>query len=395
MKNRFNIRQILSLILAITMFSACSQTKEERAQEQMGIILDSTKAVGLAVAVVKDGEIIYSATFGKKSIEEGSPIAQDDIFRIASISKSFTTTALMTLVEREKLALDMDVSDLIGFQVRNPKFPDVVITLKMLLSHSSSLNDTQGYFRLDYLNPATNPDFAKCYNDYQPGSKYEYCNLGFNTIGAIVEKYAGVRFDNYVVEALLKPLGLYANFNPDSLDAAKFVPLYSYEPIDTLEGSERIFKHQPMAYVSRAKEIDSAYVMGYSTPLFSPTGGMKISAYDLARYMLMHMNYGEVPATGVRIISEESAKMMQAPVIETGTGEFYCLALRTSENLIPGEKMVGHTGSAYGLYSAMFFEPQKRFGIVMMTNGYSPKYKDGFTTIQGDVTRALYEIFIK
>jgi CubicO group peptidase (beta-lactamase class C family) len=122
---------------------------------------------------------------------------------------------------------------------------------------------------------------------------------------------------------------------------------------------------------------------------------MKISAYDLARYMVMHMNYGEVPATGVRIISEESAKLMQAPVIETGTGEFYCLALRTSENLIAGEKMVGHTGSAYGLYSAMFFEPQKRFGIVMMTNGYSPKYKDGFTTIQGDVTRALYEIFIK
>jgi len=57
--------------------------------------------------------------------------------------------------------------------------------------------------------------------------------------------------------------------------------------------------------------------------------------------------------------------------------------------------MVGHTGSAYGLYSAMFFEPNKKFGFVMMTNGCDPVYKDGFTTIQGDVIRALYEIYIK
>ncbi len=395
MKNRFNNRQILSLILAITLFSACSQTKEEKAQEDISKIMESTGAVGVAVAVVKDGEIIYSATFGKKSLEEGTAISQDDIFRIASISKSFTTTALMTLVEQGKLDINMDVSDLAGFKIRNPKFPDVVITLKMLLAHSSSMNDSQGYFRLDILNPEMNPDYGKCYNDYEPGTKYEYCNLAFNTIGAIVEKYSGVRFDNYVAEVVMRPLGLTGGFNVDSIDASKFVTLYSKEKIDTTEGAESLFRPQPAAYMSRAKDIDSGYVMGFSTPLFSPTGGMKVSAHDLARYMVMHMNYGVVPATGVRVISEESAKLMQSPVIETNAGEFYCLALRTSENLIPGEKMVGHTGSAYGLYSAMFFEPEKRFGFVMMTNGCAPEYKDGFTVIQGDVIRALYNVFVK
>jgi CubicO group peptidase (beta-lactamase class C family) len=395
MKNRFNIRQIMSLILAITMFTACGQTKEERAQEEISKIMESTGAVGLAVAVVKDGEIIYSATFGKKSLEEGTAISQDDIFRIASISKSFTTTALMTLVEQGKLDIDMDVSDLVGFKVRNPKYPEVVITLKKLLSHTSGMNDTQGYFRLDVLNPEKNPDYGKCYNDYEPGTKYEYCNLGFNTIGAIVEKYAGVRFDNYIADKILKPLSLTANFNVDSLDASKFVTLYNKEAVDTTEGAEKIFIPQPAAYLSRAKDIDSGYVMGYSTPLFSPTGGMKISAHDLARYMVMHMNYGVVPSTGVRVLSEESAKLMQSPVVETSEGEFYCLALRTTNRLIPGETMVGHTGSAYGLYSAMFFEPEKRFGFVMMTNGCPPEYKDGFTVIQGDVIRALYEVFIK
>jgi hypothetical protein len=57
--------------------------------------------------------------------------------------------------------------------------------------------------------------------------------------------------------------------------------------------------------------------------------------------------------------------------------------------------MTGHTGSAYGLFSAMFFEPQKGFGFVMITNGYDPKYEDGFTVIQRDVIRALYDVFVK
>lgn len=395
MKKRFNLRYLVSMLLVLAVVPACTKTYEKRVQEAVDVILDTTKAVGLAVAVVKDGKIVYTASFGKKNIEQGSTIAKEDIFRIASISKSFTTTALMTLVEKGSVGLDMDVSDLIGFKVRNPKFPEVVITVKMLLSHTASLNDTQGYFKLDVLNPEKNPDFAKCYNDYEPGTKYEYCNLGFNTIGAIVEKYSGVRFDNYVREVVLKPLGLYAGFNPDSLDSTRFVTLYNYEPVDTLPGSEKIFKPQPMAYVSRAKDIDSGYVMGYSTPLFSPTGGMKISAQGLAQYMIMHMNYGADPVSGVRIISEESAKLMQTPVVVTKDENTYCLALTKVKNLIPGETMTGHTGSAYGLYSAMFFEPEKKFGFVMITNGCPPVYKNGFTTIQGDVIRALYDIFIK
>ena len=85
---------------------------------------------------------------------------------------------------------------------------------------------------------------------------------------------------------------------------------------------------------------------------------------------------------------------MQAPVIETSPGETYGMSLRQSTKLIPGEIMTGHTGSAYGLYSAMFFQPEKGFGIVMMTNGCQPVYKDGFVTIQLETIRALYNIFI-
>lgn len=398
MKKSNTIIKKISLALTLTAvalftFNCSVDTTEMAADGKIKRIMEETGAVGLAVAVVKDGEIIFSNTYGYKNLETKEAIAEDDLFRIASISKSFTTTALMTLVEQGKLSLDDDVSDLAGFAVRNPEYPDKVITLKMLLSHTSSLSDSQGYFELDVLNPETNPDYAKCYNDYEPGSQYEYCNLGFNTIGAIVEKYSEERFDNFIRKTVLDPMNLYANFNPDSLDRDKFVTLYSYNEADSAAGTEAGFTPSPAAYASRSEIIENDYVHGYSTPVFSPTGGMKISARGLAAYMAMHMNHGTDPVTGTQIISEESARLMQTPVIDRGEGETYCLALRTTENLIEGEVMTGHTGSAYGLFSAMFFQPEKKIGIVMMTNGCKPEYKDGFTLIQGEVIRALYETF--
>ena len=396
MKIRLNVSFFVTFLAMTMLIFACTpKTPEQVANEKIMQIMEKTGAVGLSVAVVQNCQIIFSNSYGLKDIESNTPLTQDQLFRIASISKSFTTTALMTLVDQGKISLDTDVSDLVGFKVRNPKFPEVVIDLKKLLSHTASLNDSQGYFNLDVFNPTTNPDYAKCYNDYQPGTQYEYCNLAFNTIGAIVEKYSGVRFDNYIAQTILKPLGLEASFNPDSLDASKFVTLYDYKQADSAAGTAAAFVANPQAYASRAKIIDSAYVMGYSTPIFSPTGGMKISANGLAKYMTMHMFYGTDPATGVQIISKESAKLMQTPFIETEPGENYCFALETTEKLIPGEVMTGHTGSAYGLYSAMFFEPVKGFGFVMMTNGCNPVYKDGFTEIQGDVIRALYDVFVK
>ncbi len=385
------IKQLLflGLVLTIISFSAVSckkLSKEELATKELRNIMTNNSAVGLSVAVVKDGKIIFVKSLGKKSIEDNSDIDTTDIFRIASISKSFTTTALMQLVDKGKLSLDQDVSELIGFKVRNPKFPDIPITVKMLLSHSSSLCDSLGYFQLDVANPEKNPGYARAYHSYAPGTQYDYCNLGFNILGSLVEKLSGVRFDNYVRDNVLMPLGLYGNFNVDSLDASKFVTLYNRD-------SAKNFIAQPDAYKSRSKEIDSGYVMGYSTPLFSPTGGMKISAKDLAKYMTMHMNYGVLDS--VRIISEECSRNMQTPVIDVDEWNKYGMALKTTTSLIPGEIMVGHTGSAYGVYSAMFFEPEKKFGFVMITNGCAPVYKDGYTVIQGDVVRALYNIFVK
>ena len=309
-------------------------------------IMNDLDVIGLGVAVVANGKIIYKNSWGYKNLETKTPLAEDDIFRIASISKSFTATSIMQLAEKGMIDLDADISDLVGFKVRNPHFPDVKITPYMLLSHTSSIGDMQGYFRMDVLDPSKNPDWEKCYYKFRPGTKYIYCNLNYNTLGTVLERVSHIRFDQYVVGNVLKPLGLgYAGYWVESLDQSKFVTLYEKDKNGNWEP-------QPEAYAPRTKEIAN-YQFGYSAPIFSPTGGMKINPVGLAKVMMMHMGLGTSPE-GVKIMSSESALLMQSRFTETGSEEgykggrpvYYGFALGNNKDLIDGKTMVGDTGGA-------------------------------------------------
>lgn len=370
---------VLFFLLLVLGTSYAQQSLEQKITAAM----ENVNAVGLSVAVVKKGKIIYQEAFGTKNLATGMPLQSSDMFRIASISKSFSATAIMQLVEQKRLTLDDDISDLIGFKVRNPKYPDTKITMRMMLSHTSSLNDSQGYFVLDVIHPDKNKDVAKCFNNYQPGTDYMYCNLNFNMIGTVIEKLSGERFDRYIAHHILKPLGLDGGFCVDSLDQSRFASLYEY--------SEGEFTEQPTAYHPR-REVIANYVMGYTTPVFSPTGGMKMSAPDLARYMTMHMNYGK--SGKKRIISRKSAKLMQTPVLAKSE---YGFALHERHKIIPGKKLVGHTGSAYGLYSYMFFDPKEKFGVVAITNGRKDIIEESTLGVGflPEITKLLYDELIK
>lgn len=370
-------------ILLLLFLGSITVAFSQDVKQKVNAIAERYSAVGVAYVVVKDGQIIHSDAVGYKDLEQKTQLsASQDLFRIASISKSFTATAWMQLVEANKISLDTDFGTLIGFPVRNPSFPDKVITLRMLLSHTSSINDKNGYFNLDAINPANNPDWKEGYNTYEPGTQYEYCNLNFNMAGAALERAVGVRFDTYIKQQILTPLGLNGGYCIDSLDKTAFANIYEYDR------QKQRFEAQPAAYAARREELKS-YKLGYTTPVFSPTGGMKISAEDLARYMIMHMGFGK--SAGVRIIGDLASKIMQTPVNqESGYG----LALRQNDNFILGKTMVGHTGSAYGLYSAMFFHPEERFGIVAITNGCKQVFEDDEPVLLEEIANCLYQHFI-
>lgn len=378
-----NFFKSIFTVFFLIAISISAFAQNENFESDVQNIMKNYEAVGLSMAVVKKGKIVYNKAFGLKDNTTNESLNTSHIFRIASISKSFSATSIMQLAEQGKLSLDDDISDLVGFTVRNPNFPDQKITLKMLMSHTSSINDSQGYFTLDAINPAKNPDWKNCYSKYAPGTAYAYCNLNYNMIGAVIEKYSGIRFDNYVKQRILNPLGLYGGYNIDSLDASRFATLHEYN------AKTKTLSPSPLAYAARREERLN-YQMGYTTPIFSPTGGMKISSNDLAKYMIMHMNFGK--SNGVKIISKKSSKLMQTKVSEE---EGYGLALTNSDDIIPGEMMTGHTGSAYGLYSAMFFNPKKKFGFVVITNGCNPKYSNGMNELLRTSLNSLYDNFIR
>ena len=386
---RINHLFLIVAAMATLCATSCTSSVEKRTNEAIQQVMDEFQAVGVSAVVVKDGQIVYNQSFGYKDLETQTPLCNDDMMRIASISKSFTATGLMQLVEKGIISLDDDVSDLIGFQIRNPHHPEVPITLRMILSHTASIRDKEDYSTLDHLNPAVYGDCVESYYEYKPGEGYNYSNLGLNLAGTILEKASGIRFDQYVKDNVILPLGLVGGHNVDNLDANKLVSLYNCIDGQYVKSN---------AYGSVAHRLEN-YVMGYSAPMFSPTGGVKISARDLATYMMMHMNYGEL--NGVRIISEESAKTMQTPVWmkQNPAEDQYGLCLYEFVDYIddeqynqPGQYPIGHEGDAYGLRSVMIWSPADGWGIVAMTNGYTPIEGKEF---RQTLANAIYKAYIK
>lgn len=352
---------VISILLSVVCLTSCANHEQERIRRFETDVEQVRKDLGnisLQMVIVKDNKVVYSKALGVKNVETGEPLKEDNLFRIASISKSFTTTSLLQLAELGKVSLSTDVSTLAGFPVRNPRYPDIPVTLEMLLSHTSSLNDNEGYFTIDVLNPATNPDYTLCYNDYAPGEGYEYCNLNINIAGTFIEKLSGERFDLYVQRHILNPLSIYGGYCVDSLDATRFASLYEEDETGSFVCVD------DEAYAPRSKRIRD-YRFGYDTPVFSPTGGMKMSALSLARYMTVHMNYGTSP-DGVRILSEESARTMQQP---RSDDENYGLSLWQTTLYSDTVTLTGHTGGAYGMRSAMFFNPEKKYGFIVISGG--------------------------
>ena len=297
------MKLLLNLLAFITagLFN-CSQYKGSLEEEIRKVMADYN-AIGASVVVVKENKICYHNTFGYNPDYNDTtlrnPIPDDGIFWIASVSKTFISTAIMQLVERESLDLDDDINKYLKFKVRNPNFPDVPITVRMLLWHRSSLNDKHYGWTLKMLYSGDKKIYEESFNDYKPGDKYEYCNLNYSLLGAIIENVSRMRFDEYIEKNICSPLGLNASFNLEKIDSTKLVKAYLYDK------KKKRFKLDKSIYSYKYvnKEMKD-YASGYSTASLSPAGGMKISAEGLAQWMMVHMNYGEL--NGKQIISKKS-----------------------------------------------------------------------------------------
>jgi CubicO group peptidase (beta-lactamase class C family) len=334
----------------------------------------------------------------------------DDPVRIASISKLVVALGVMRLVEEGKLDLDRDVSDYLGWSLRNPAFPDRAITLRLLLSHRSSLKDD-----VDYAVPlgteirARLAEPAAFDSAHPPGAYFRYSNLNFPVIASVMERTAGERFEALMARLVLRPLGLDACFNWTTCsDAAVARAAVLYEP-DGRVIRDNLGGTRPDCPVLAPDGCDlSTYVPGSNGALFSPQGGLRISARDLATVGRLLLDRGQ--HQGVRFLSEASIGTLVTPAwrYDGANGEtdrgFYCAyGLAVQELPGPGDicrddlfaaewVMIGHAGDAYGVRSGLWVDLENGIGIAFFATGNGddpPRGRSAYRTIEERLARHL------
>lgn len=379
-------------VFLIIVIAGMVQALNGQLQEAVEKIRSDYNLMGISVATVCDGKITGTYHAGLRDFERNLPVDQNTKYRIASISKLVMTTAMMKLYDRKLLDLDEDVSTYLGFRLRNPAHPDKPISVRMLLLHTGSINEGSGYdpfLMATYNNVSNPPSFSdllvpggKYYTEDMwrkeaPGEYYTYCNANFGLAGTVIERITGQRFEEYMQQTLFIPLGITGSYIPEGVtDINNLAALYRGEEGKWVSQTDN-FKG-----VMASPRDFSGYVTGTNAAVFSPQGGLRISAGELARVMILHLNKGKYE--GDRIISAKSIRLMHKPQwIYNGTNGdtegrrpgSRGLSVHILPDLLPGDPlpkrshMIGHTGSAYGLNSAFFFDPKGKYGFVFMMNG--------------------------
>ena len=313
-------------------------------------------------------------------------VTAEDPVRIASISKLVVALGVMRMVEAGQLDLDADVSELLGWRVRNPAFPNAPVTLRHLLSHRSGLVDPEEY-RVPLGDRLADVIARPALWDMRraPGSYFRYSNVAFPVIASVMEKAGGERFDRLMQRLVLAPLKLDACFNWSTCSDAKIarhVVLYRASGEVALDDLGRT---PPDCPVIAKDGCDLAgYRLGENGALFSPQGGLRASMRDLAVIGAMLLRNDGSFLKPASIAELERAAWRFDGANGDTSGGFYCqygLAVTTlptardgcADDLFgDGRTRIGHAGEAYGLRSGLWIDRATGTGVAFFATATPP-----------------------
>ena len=321
-----------------------------------------------ALITTKEDGIIWKQNYGSANIALNQPVEDSTMFLIASVSKTVVATAIMQFWEADSFDLDDNINDYLdSFQVHIPSYPNDTITFRMIMNHTSSIKDNWSWldllticgdspvpldaFLINYFTPG-----GTYYNQYSnfrnspPGTVYEYSNVAICLLAYIVERFSGIPFDQYCQENIFNPLDMHrTSWFLDGLDTTAIATPYLWS------GNQYI----PYCH--------------YGSPDY-PDGQLRTTKIDLEHFMAAYMNWGIF--NSARILDSATVDLILSdhlgypiPVY----GDIQGLVWYKSAEL-NNRWPWGHHGGWLGCRTAMFFQQDEQWGIILFMNS-SPTYQ--------------------
>jgi len=297
---------------------------------------------GATIAIVKDGALLFAKGYGYADYEMKRPVsAETTLFRPGSVSKLFTWTAVMQLVEQGKVDLDRDVNAYLDFKI--PEAFGKPVTLKNLLSHTPGFEERLKQLFVTGSEKPSLGDYLKSHTPkriFPPGTKTAYSNYGAATAGYIVERVSGRPFPQYIDENIFKPLGM---------SRSTFV-----QPLPAALASQ----------MSNGYKLASDGPKPFEIVGPDPAGSMSATATDMARFMIAHL--GGQPGD-TQILRPETLQLMHSRLFEVHPAA-NAMAYGFYEESRNGHRIIGHAGDTVYFHSDLHLIPDSNFGLFVSYN---------------------------
>ncbi len=340
------LRLLLTILASAAAVSAqqktLSQEKRLEIEKAVSTFMSANSVPGMGAAVVLDGEPVWSAGFGMADLEDSAPATSSTLFRLGSLSKPITATALLQLWEHGKLDLDAPV------QKYCPAFPqkEWPITSRELLGHLGGIRhynrDGKGDIPEDSARHFASMEeslqiFAADPLVAKPGTKFNYSTYGYTLLGCVLEGAASQKYMDFVRENIFKPASM-AQTQADDF--------FTIIPHRT-----RWYHKDKSEIVRNAGVLDSSYKI--------PGGGLISSADDMARF--------EAAMLADKLVKRPARDLMWTPQkTPDGKSTGYALGWGISDKF--GIHIVAHTGGQQGTSTAFVLVPERRAGVIVLAN---------------------------
>ena len=375
------MKRFLAFLLALLIPLCVLAEEPEPTEEPAGVDLLVDQQFGRRshqvhcgeIVVARDGKIIYQRSFGYlDGTNRTVPVTSDNYYRIASVSKLVTATAVMRLVELGEWDLDENIGTYLGgdnpFFAASRRYPKVGITTRMLMSHTSCIwvdRFAEKPPMIKFLMPKTSN--IEYFYEEKPGTKYHYSNYAAGMLGCMIEVITGQRLDDAVTELIFDRMGIDAAYSPDYLNYP-----------------DRITSEVEREY-SDGIDIDHDYVFSY--------GNCWMRCMDLCRIGMMLCDGGVYE--GRRILEEDTVQQMISSQMGVGgitvDSPYGLNVQRVNIPTFDSELMFyGHQGMSGNCLCAVYFNPETRFVFAMTSVCTDPKNNMGK---QYTLRNLVYDLF--